>query len=181
MKEAPLYMVFMFYLIISSNFLSQLYPCQLQQLMNNSMISKHIAGYMTVLFFVVLSSDDTQTASMALLYSLFIYILFWFSTRISFEYLLVFLILSAYLYIIHLYQKETEGDTNKRLKIIRDVVQWFMLIVLVSGLVFDWLEKKMEYKKKFSTLTFLLGRPICPNRSPTLRLFKKKHNKKTPT
>lgn len=174
MKEAPIYMVFVFYLIISSNFLAQLFPCRLQHLLNNSMIAKHFAGYMTLLFFVVLSSGDTQSASTALLYSLWIYLLFWVSTRVAFEYLIVFLILAAYLYIVHLYQKETGGETSKRLEIIRDVVHWFMLIVIVAGLVFYWLEKKMEYKKNFSTLTFLLGKPVCRNKSPTLRFFKKK-------
>lgn len=161
MKEAPLYMVFVLYLIISSNFLAQLFPCRLQHLLNNSMIAKHFAGYMTLLFFVVLSSGDTQSTSKALLYSLWIYILFWISTRVAFEYLLVFLLLTANLYIIHLYQKESGGQISRRLEITQDIIRSFMMVVLAVGLVFYWMEKKLEYKKDFSTMAFILGKPVC--------------------
>jgi len=168
MKQIPLYMVFVLYLIISSNLLAQLFSCRLQQMLNNSMFAKHFIGYMTLLFFVVLSSGDTYSTTSAILCSLYLYIIFWFSTRISFEYFIVFLSLTATLYIIHLYQKEAGEQTSRRLEITRDVIQWFMFVVLVVGFVFYWIEKKIEYKNKFSTLTFILGRPVCKNKSPTV-------------
>ena len=171
MKEVPLYMVFVLYLIISSNFLAQLFSCKLQYMLNNSMIAKHFLGYMTLLFFVVLSSGDTHSTSMALLYSLFVYLIFWFSTRIAFEYFVVFLFLAASLYIIHLYQKESGEQTNKPLEITREVIQWFMFVVLVVGFVFYWMEKKIEYKNKFSIATFILGKPVCKHKSPTNNFF----------
>ena len=172
MKEVPLYMVFVLYLIISSNFLAQLFSCRLQFMLNNSMIAKHFLGYMTLLFFVVLSSGDTHSTSMALLYSLLVYIMFWFSTRIAFEYFIVFLFLAASLYIIHLYQKESGEQTNRRLEITREIIQWFMIVVLVVGFVFYWMEKKIEYKKKFSIATFILGKPVCKNKSTSDNMFK---------
>lgn len=168
MKEVPLYMVFVLYLIISSNFLAQLFSCKLQYMLNNSMIAKHFLGYMTLLFFVVLSSGDTHSTSMALLYSLLVYVIFWFSTRIAFEYFVVFLFLSASLYIIHLYQKESGEQTNRRLEITREVIQWFMIVVLVVGFVFYWMEKKIEYKNKFSIATFILGKPVCKHDKPKM-------------
>ncbi len=171
MKEVPLYMVFVLYLIISSNFLAQLFSCRLQYMLNNSMIAKHFIGYMTLLFFVVLSSGDTHSTSMALLYSLFVYIIFWFSTRIAFGYFVVFLFLAASLYIIHLYQKESGVQTNRRLEITQEVIQWFMFVVLVVGFVFYWIEKKIEYKNKFSIATFILGKPVCKHNSPTNNFF----------
>lgn len=168
MKEVPLYMVFVLYLIISSNFLAQLFSCRLQSMLNNSMLAKHFLGYMTLLFFVVLSSGDTHSTSMALLYSVFVYLIFWFSTRIALEYFIVFLFLAACLYLIHLFQKESGDQTHRRLEITREVIQWFMIVVLVVGFVFYWIEKKIEYKNKFSIATFILGKPVCKNKSPKI-------------
>ena len=168
MKELPLYMVFVLYLIISSNFLAQLFSCRLQYMLNNSMLAKHFIGYMTLLFFVVLSSGDAHSTSMALLYSLFVYIIFWFSTRMAFEYVMVFLFMAASLYIIHLYEKESGERTSRRLIVAREVIQWFMIVILVVGFVFYWMEKKIEYKNKFSMATFILGKPACRNKSPKM-------------
>jgi hypothetical protein len=161
-------MVFVLYLIISSNFLAQLFSCRLQYMLNNNMLAKHFIGYMTLLFFVVLSSDDSYSTSTALLHSLLVYIIFWFSTRMAFEYFFVFLMMAASLYIIHLYQKESGEQTSKRLAATQEVIQWFMIVVLVVGFVFYWMEKKIEYKNKFSMATFILGKPICRNKSPEM-------------
>lgn len=168
MEEVPFYMIFVLYLVISSNFLAQLFSCQLQYILNNSMLAKHFLGYMTLLFFVVLSSGDTQSTSEALLYSLIIYIIFWFSTRISTEYFIVFIILTAAMYIIHLYQKESGVQVSRRLQIVKNILQISMFVVLVVGFFFYIIEKKVEYRKKFSFKTFILGKPICKNKSPKM-------------
>lgn len=160
MKEVPLYMVFVMYLIISNNYLAQSFSCQTQHMLNKSMFVKHIVGYMTLLFFVVLSGGN-NSASTNLLYSLLIYIVFWFSTRISFEYFVVFIILTALLYIIHLFQNENDDPTNMRLKITKDILQVSIFVVLIIGFIFYYIEKKLEYKKKFSITKFILGKPAC--------------------
>jgi len=41
-----------------------------------------------------------------------------------------------------------------------------MLVVLVMGFFFYLVEKKIEYKKNFSFVTFIVGKPICKNKSP---------------
>lgn len=172
MKETPLYMVFVFYLIISSNFLAQLFPCRLQYALTNNMLIKHVAGYMTLLFFVVLASGDEYSVSWALICSFMVYTLFWVSTRMSFEYLLVFLLLNATLYIIHLYEKEINDYETKNLKIVKMVVKATMFVVLIMGILFYWTEKKIEYKKKFSWKTFIIGKQTCKNKSPPKMSFK---------
>ncbi len=165
MKEVPFYMVFVMYLIISNNHLAQLFSCQTQYMLNKSMFVKHIVGYMTLLFFVVLSggnNNNHHSAPTALLYSLLIYIVFWFSTRISFEYFIVFIILTALLYIIHLFQNDNDDNViNMRLQITKDILQVSIFVVLIIGFIFYYIEKKLEYKKKFSITKFILGKPTC--------------------
>jgi hypothetical protein len=114
----------------------------------------------------VISSGESASTSDALLHSLIIYIIFWFSTRMSIEYFIVFIVLAAALYIIHLYQKESGFQTSKRLQIATNIMHVSMLVVLVMGFFFYMIEKKIEYKKNFSFTTFIVGKPKCRNKSP---------------
>lgn len=166
MREPPLYMVFVLYLIISSNFLAQLFPCRLQHVMNSNMLVKHLAGYMTLLFFVVLASGEEYSASSALLASLYVYALFWFSTRISFPYLLAFLGLGAALYLVHLYENEKGSLREPWMRTTKNALHILMLVVAVLGFLVYWAEKKLEYKKQFSFWVFAMGKPTCRSRSP---------------
>lgn len=163
--QVPLYMVFVLYLVISSNFLAQLFSCRLRHLLDNSMIAKHVAGYMTLLFFVVLSSGMEMSPTEAILNSLVIYVVFWVSTRMSIEYFVVFIVLAFVLYVMELYQRE---HSSQRLQDAMTVTQTAMAVVLVVGFVFYMVEKMMEYKKKFRLQTFLLGKPECRNKSPSV-------------
>jgi hypothetical protein len=174
MKEVPLYMVFVLYLVISSNFLAQLFSCRLQFLLNHSMLAKHLLGYMTLLFFIVLASNDTTyTANSALMDSFWIYLIFVVSTRTSFPYLILFLLMASILYIIHIYQtKQVLIIYDQRLETSKKILQYAMMIVLMVGFVFYLMEKKMEYKHKFSWTTFLLGRPQCKDNKPTNQVFR---------
>lgn len=159
MNELPLYMVFILYLVISSNFLAQLFSCRLQYILNNSMMIKHILGYMTLLFFIVLVSGENLTTNTVLINSLVIYIIFVMSTRMVFNYFVVFIFMSLVLYIVHLYQ--TKNPEKKQLNTVKLIMQYAILVVLVIGFIFYLVEKKMEYKEKFSYLTFILGKPVC--------------------
>lgn len=163
-QEVPMYMVFVLYLIISSNFLAELFPCKLQKLLNNSMVAKHFIGFMTLLFFVVLASGDEHGATEALTSSIIIYLLFMVSTRMSFMYFGIFMFLSAVLYILHLYQKENQH--NQQIMTAQKIIQYIMVAILVVGFIFYMVEKKREYKNKFSMMVFLVGKPVCRGKSP---------------
>lgn len=161
MKPIPVYMVFVLYLIISSNFLAQLFSCRLQHALQDNMLLKHFMGFMTLLFFVVLASGNDYTATTAVGYSAIIYLLFWISTRMPMPYFQVFIFLSAILYIIHLYKAEKNNAPNKRLDNISQVLEVFIYVVLAMGFLFYLVEKQLEYKKYFSFWTFMIGKPEC--------------------
>lgn len=170
MKQmVPLYMVFVLYLVISSNFLAQLFSCRLRHMLDQSMVAKHVVGYMTLLFFVVLSSG--MPATDAILNSLIIYAVFWVSTRMSLEFFVVFIIMSFALYIMELYQKEKHD--NQRLDDAQNIIQIIMVVVLAVGFVFYMVEKMIEYRQEFSVKTFLLGKPECRGESPIVSFRQK--------
>ena len=74
--------LFILYLVISSNFFPQTFSCRLQQLLNSSMIVKHLFGFMTLLFFVVATNTKKDITSFnILLISVAIYLWFIISTK----------------------------------------------------------------------------------------------------
>jgi hypothetical protein len=54
--ESNIFCIFIFILIVSANFLAEIFPCRLQHLLRSNMLVKHIFGLFTMIFFVVLSS-----------------------------------------------------------------------------------------------------------------------------
>jgi len=69
--------LFFFILIISGNYLGELFSCRTQKLFTNNMIVKHILGIMTMFFFVTLIDDGDSKNDLNTIYiSLGLYILF---------------------------------------------------------------------------------------------------------
>jgi len=111
----PFYATFILVLIISANFLAQLFPCRFQRALQTNMYLKHLVGLLTLNFFVLLSMPEFSSSlyegikSSVLLYAAFMIIT---RTDATIFYLLLFLIGVSYL--IHLnigiLVKKTEKD-----------------------------------------------------------------------
>jgi hypothetical protein len=111
----PFYAIFILVLIISANFLAQLFPCRFQRALQTNMYLKHLVGLLTLNFFVLLSMPEFSSSlyegikSSVLLYAAFMIIT---RTDATIFYLLLFLIGVSYL--IHLnigiLVKKTEKD-----------------------------------------------------------------------
>ena len=50
--------IFIFLLIISGNYLGNLFPCKVQEQFENNIYLKHFLGYFTLLFFVILTLPE---------------------------------------------------------------------------------------------------------------------------
>ena len=55
--DSNIFCIFIFVLIVSANFLAEIFPCRLQYILRNNMFIKHVFGLFTMIFFVVLSSE----------------------------------------------------------------------------------------------------------------------------
>ena len=55
--DSNIFCIFIFILIVSANFLAEVFPCRIQHLLRNNMLVKHMFGLFTMIFFVVLSSN----------------------------------------------------------------------------------------------------------------------------
>tara|TARA_B110000305_G_C19463399_1_gene656113 strand:+ start:6223 stop:6897 length:675 start_codon:yes stop_codon:yes gene_type:complete len=103
--------IFIFILIISGNFLAELLPCRVQHIVRNNMFVKHILGYMTLLFFVIITLPELFTDSFVQV-SLFLYIFFLFFSKTYYVFWIVNMGLFSIIYILTLLIKLNENKRN---------------------------------------------------------------------
>ena len=178
--ESNMFCIFIFILIVSANFLAEIFPCRLQYVLRNNMFIKHLFGLFTMIFFVVLSSGIENknifniTKSSFLLYILFILI-----TKCQIYAFLIILLLLGLSYIVHIIkQEENENDkktTDKKKYTIYDNIMYILYILIILTVIIGVIlyigEKKIEYKKDFNYITFILGKPLCKGKSPNVNII----------
>ncbi len=158
--------VFVLYLILSSNFLANLFGCKTQKELSNSMWLKHLLGFMTMYFFIVLVDDNSkkiETPHVQLMQAFAFYLIFTISTKMDYKWWSVFIILLSIIYILQVY-KENYKTQNKDINKIEKYQKYLIYIntiILIIGFLIYYGKKKVEYGKDFNHLTFLLGKTNC--------------------
>jgi len=162
--------LFVLYLVISSNFLAPTFNCRVQQLFNTSMFMKHILGFLTLVFFVVIAGvTEALSFTNLMLMSAGLYAWFIVSTRVHLHTWLLLITLLGIIYILDLYQKKTTTPDAKRDAMIsnaKKLLSLLALIVTLVGFVIYLGEKRIEYGAEFNIMKFILGNPECKGISP---------------
>ena len=183
--ETKIFLIFIFILMVSANFLAEIFPCRLQYLLRNNMLVKHLFGFFTILFFVRLSNSDDKNLFNIIKKSFLLYIIFVLISKSNIYFFYFILLCLGITYIINL-QKEDDAEKFKNNEInkqeydeniktydtITYVIYILIFIAIIIGIFVYMGEKKIEYNKKFNYLTFFIGRPICINKSPDFNLIK---------
>jgi hypothetical protein len=161
--------VFILYLVLAGSFLQPLFPCHSTRLIGNSMVIRHILGFLTLIFFVVVTDtelDDYLSLGTVLAVSSVIYFWFLISSRMSANWWIGLVFLLAAVYLVDLYDTRAKDQTPQQKKQIGWVKQGLVGVGLVTTL-FGFLiyvgEKKLEFRGDFNYLTFLLGKETCSN------------------
>lgn len=171
-----LHTIFIFFLIVSSNYLGELFPCKIQKLLTDNVLLKHLFGFLTLLFFVVLVDEENINnlgdvfVQSAMMYSLFILLI---NTNIKF-FVTSILCLSV-IYVINIKNQSLLNNNEVP-------IEWLEKLKTGTGILFAFStiigflvymgEKKIEYKKKFNFITFLFGKSKCRNYSPNISTYK---------
>ena len=169
--------VFMLYLVLAGSFLQPLFPCHSSRLFSQSMWVRHIIGFLTLIFFVVVTDtelDDYIPFGTILATSVAIYGWFLISSKMTANWWLALVVLLAGLYLIDIYESRIQGRESSRttelLGMAKDVILGSSIFLTVVGFLIYVGEKKLEYKKEFSYSTLLLGTTTCKN-TPTSRPY----------
>jgi uncharacterized membrane protein len=173
--------VFILYIVLAGRFLDPLIPCHSARLFENSMWLRHLLGFLTLIFFVVIADteiDDYLPLGSILAVAGVIYAWFLLSSKMTANWWVFLVLLLAGLYLIDLYesrQKDEDPTTAYVLDIVKKVSLGLGAILTFFGFLIYVGEKKLEYKSEFDWGTLLLGTPTCkgtPNKTPYLTSLK---------
>jgi hypothetical protein len=164
--------LFILYLVISNNFLSELLNCKVQHTLKHNMVFKHLLGFLTLYFFITLiSRSETHPSNISyrIGFTLIIYLFFIISTRIAFRFWIPFIVSIGIVYIIDLFKQEekkkNEHKRNNRLIVLFNKVQKGLIglasLLMLIGFITYIGEKKSEYRTQFQWKTFFFGKSIC--------------------
>ena len=165
-SSAPVH-IFIFYLIVSGNFVGETFSCRLQKHLSQNIYLKHFVGFM-LLFFFAIFVDDSKKINIykQIIYTSIVYIIFILTTKTTVN---IFIIVAILLFIIYIlneiekYEKDVNEniDFSENVKYIKFGLSITALTILLIGNISYLLDKKKEYKSKFSLISFFFGRPIC--------------------
>ena len=159
--------VFVLYLVLAGQFLSPLFPCHFRRLVNDSMVLRHVLGYLTLLFFIVILDEFTDTitsATVILGLCTAIYVWFVLSSKMTGSTWIALISILSILYIIDLFVSRIEKPSDDlKLWVSRTNMGLITLAVLLTliGMIAYMGEKKLDYGRSFSYLTFFLGKETC--------------------
>lgn len=110
-EQFPIYAVFLLILIISANFLQSLFPCRLQNALNNDIYLKHAFSFMTMVFFVVLTIPDSDKKIFDIIpKSVLLYAFFLVLIKTEFFFFITILVLITITYILVLRRSEIQDE-----------------------------------------------------------------------
>jgi uncharacterized membrane protein len=171
--------LFVFYLIVSGNFVGELFNCDLQKLLTQNYWVKHLLGIITLYFFVNMVAGDIPWNKLIIAgMTMAMYALFIVSNRTNPKFQLMTIVLLFVMYILQLvrndYKAKKEAAENNEEKI--DIeeqdfkfvqAQWSLAIVIVVLIVIGFMayagKKRLEFGKNFSYAALFKG-TVCRNK-----------------
>lgn len=189
----PIESLFIFLLVISGNFLAELFPCRFQKRLTDIIALKHFFGFLTLLFFVVLQTPLGQFKLItAFKNTSGLYLIFLALINSHYSTFIISMCLLTISYILTLKRKENNTNLDKivetgyeeqeqELELQQSngnmvVVQKYLHILVLLSIVVGFLSylgsKKSEYGSKFNYFTFIFGKTKCANDGSKLTYIK---------
>jgi hypothetical protein len=165
--------MFILYLLIAANFMAPLVGCKMQRILQDSMLLKHIIGFMTLYFFVVLTSQPDVHPTRSALQAVAIYVWFIMTTRTTTRIMAAIFVLLFALTILNSWKNylathpgehndEDLKRTIARISLAQQLVQYTIVGLTVVGFLYYLYLKEREYGNTYFDWTdFVVGRPNC--------------------
>lgn len=134
------------------------------------MLAKHLTSILLLFFLVVIVNPNNADNNIIknIVITLLLYIWFFVTTRTPFPFLIVILVLLIAVYLLDIRKqrlssenKDTSTEQHSQLFIAITI-----LILSITGFTIYLWEKKLEYKGKFSFITFFTGTTKCKAFTP---------------
>jgi hypothetical protein len=180
--------------LMSANYLGEIFPCRVQKLFSNNMYVKHILGILSLMFFVVLTRPNLYTSTNFIYVSLLFYGLFMFLSRLNYMVWFVVFGIFAIIYVLQIYLDRVESETQMNRNKIGDntvtpddedkmpthdisenidtviTIQKYLFLlsipITIVGFIHYLGEKKLEFgHNEFMYTRFFFGKPKCVKRN----------------
>jgi hypothetical protein len=170
------------YLVISGNYLGNLFGCRVQQLFREEMWLKHLLGFFTAYFLIVLSTPpENYTSLQTIGLTAVIYAWFFLTTKMHVKLWIPMILAALVAYALYVYKKQSlasaEGKEDPKVVEHRELVEkgqqvavLFATIVTVLGVIAYYGEKKLEYGAEFDPWIFWTGVPECRFATPPVSI-----------
>jgi ATP-dependent Zn protease len=174
-SRIPLYSIFILILVISSAYVTSLIPRKIHDILENNIYMKHFLCLLTLIFFVVITTEPLQNKSLSEIIkkSIILYLIFLLLIKNDYHFFTVNIVLLGILYLIsikksHLVnslKNEKNKDNIKKIEkeinyinYIDNILFIVIIILIIIGLLIYFQKKRNQYKNKFNYITFLFGK-----------------------
>ena len=161
----------LFLLIISGNYIGSLVSCRTQDLFNNNIYVKHMIGFISLYFFIILAElNINPLKSLILTIPMYFYFIVLTKSESTFFISVIFFLLV--LVFSHNYKRYLDNKENlskneiifmKNINFIKKIVIGIIFSLSLIGFLIYLGMKKIEYKNNFSFKNFLFGKIVCKN------------------
>ena len=163
------------YLVISSNYLGNLFGCRIQTLMSKNAYMKHLLGFFTTYFFIVLATPPANSTNLSLLgFSALIYLWFFLTTKMSLSFWVPMILCVLFAYFLYQYNKQEENtlseESKQRIQMVQSGLSAIAGVLTIVGVVMYYGEKKLEYGPAFQPGEFWFGLPLCKQKTPNFTM-----------
>ena len=168
--------ILLFLLIISGNYIGNLFSCRIQDFFDSSIYAKHSIGLISLYFFVMLAEPKLQEINplITLLLAIPLYFYFLILAKSEASIFLLILVLLIILMILHTYNIYLDSQERKNKNksfiekkyaeysdLIKKILIGVILIITIIGFLTYLGMKKIEYGKKFNMVKFMFGSVKC--------------------
>lgn len=170
--------IVLLYLIISSNFIADIFGCTFRKLLRKNTLVKHGLAYLTLLLFVTAQTDWSQDYAFGNLmgYSFSYYFIFVITTRLPFRFLIPILLIFTCMYYIDIYKNtllkgndagQTPLSEVRNMYVFQDIRKYQQLFLNISlllcfiGFIVYFRNKQAIFGSKFNLLKFFSSDTKC--------------------
>lgn len=156
--------LFLFYLLVSSGYIHNLFGCRTQELFTNNMIIKHVIGIITLYISIVLTLSNDFSPIQGIIVTLILYIWFLLTTRCDRYFFIAVLFCISIAFFIKQYRNyyyKHNIQKKRKLKHFEFFMYITSIILTFIGCIIYLGEKKLQLKNKFSYKDFIIGKTNC--------------------
>jgi len=177
-------------LMMSANYLGELFPCQVQSVFANNMLVKHLLGFLSLMIFIVLTKPTLYTSTNFVYISVILYAGFMLLSKLNYVIWFSVFGIFAIIYVLHVYLSQIElenqinsnrigsntvspddndkmptEDISTKIENIKQIQKYLFIATIPITIVgiFHYIgEKKLEYGiTGFNLKKFLIDKPQC--------------------